>query len=64
MKVLSINSKDINGQSYNIIKSQSLEAVSEKEYKETTESYGRELVHFHRYSKGQFGYIYDIMVAV
>jgi hypothetical protein len=58
MRIISIESKTVSGKEYSIIKGYSEAIVSKRQYKDTVEVYGNELVHFSR--KGN---IYDIIVT-
>ena len=58
MKIISIESKTVAGKEYSIIKGYSETVVSKRQYQDTVEAYGNELVHFAR--KGN---IYDIIVT-
>ena len=58
MKIISIESKTVGGKEYSIVKGYSDTSISKREYQDTVEAYGRELVHF-----AKKGNIYDIIVT-
>ena len=64
MKVLSIETKTVNGKEFNFIKAWAPKGFSETQYRSEVESYGSEVVHFQKLAGDKIGNVYDIIVSI
>jgi lysine/ornithine N-monooxygenase len=64
MKIISIETKTVNGREYNMIKAWAPKGFSETQYRSEVESYGSEVVHFQKLAGDKIGNVYDIIVSI
>ena len=64
LKIIKLESKTVEGNTYNLIKAWTPKGFSQVKYQEQVESYGGELIHIKKLSGDKAGNVYDIIVCV